>query len=246
MRIAVIGNSHVPSIKAGWDEMIGADAKNANGVELQYFAAPGRQLWDLKVEPATNDSPALLVTDNEQLLTSIQYSSGGLSQIDVSQFDMVLLHGLLRFPRYDARISSHLKRIILQRLVTSSLANHLAKYIRSYSDIPICATLKPLQVWDNQCYLPAEHTYASYDRVFQDVVNAEFAPDVTIIKQPSVTIENNIATFADYAKSSTRMRIFEEKGNEARVVSDIAHMNADYGILQLQEMHGSTIMDNVA
>lgn len=236
MKIAIIGNSHVASLKSGWDYFCSQNESNASSAEITYFAAAGRLLWDLEVESTVGDSADVLSSKNNKLNAALEYSSGGIAKIDLTQYDCCVLHGLMRFPRYDLRISEQLKSIVLKRLVTNSLANHVATSIRSFSDIPLYITPKPLLVWSNSDYLSKNHTYKSYQDTFDDVLNTKFAKNIHMIPQPHETIQNEISTPDKYAKNSTRMRVFENAGNEARIVSDIAHMNEQYGLLQLEKL----------
>jgi hypothetical protein len=83
-RICVLGNSHVASLKLGWDSL----KTQYPNVDITFFANRQRRMEALQVEKGK------LVPDNEALKTAIAYTSNGLTSIDSRKFDLYLLYGL--------------------------------------------------------------------------------------------------------------------------------------------------------
>ena len=143
MKLLVIGNSHIASLKLGWAVLEENQVPFTTVHHVTFFAARGKLLKDLRVNKTS------LVPQNNKLKRSLKFTSNGQTNITPSQYDVCLLHGMMRFPRYDRRISSAVKSTSLTRCVTNSLAGKLAAKIRRISNIPLYVSHQPISAWDN-------------------------------------------------------------------------------------------------
>lgn len=233
MKILIIGNSHATSLKLGWESMI----KNADPLtkahQITFFAARGKMMLDLEVKSGGRLRKSKLIAGNDKLKRSLMFTSNGKSEINVSEYDVCLVHGMVKFPRYDRRTSSALKNFILKRCSTHSIAAKVSGIIRDVYDIPIYLTHQPIPAWDTKEFQSEIATYATYDEVFEDVKNAFPFGDVEWVKQPKETLENVITTKRVYAQGSIRLQVSQESMFKPHRDEDLIHMNGDYGLLQL-------------
>ena len=126
MRLCILGNSHVGSLKLGW----GIVAHQYPNVEITFFASRQRKMEAFRVEKNS------LVPDNKALKTAIAYTSGGLTVIDMQHYDVCLLYGLDLNPYLlpDTFFSAAILKEAVLGNVSSSVSWGLLHKIRMISD----------------------------------------------------------------------------------------------------------------
>jgi len=233
MKICIIGNSHIASLKLGWDEI----APLTPAQDITFFAARGKQAAELVVKTDWRRRKTLVPgIKGGKLERSIEFTSGGKTEIDFSAYDICMLHGLLKFPRYDRRISAAVKQAVMQRSVVGSLATPLVAKIRACSDIPIWISHQPVPRLQENEFIPATARYAPYDMVLDEITAAFGRDDVRFLAQPKETLASEIATQGRYSQGSVRLDVGDKHSNKPHEVEDYVHMNGAYGVLVLNAL----------
>ena len=93
-RICVLGNSHLLSMKSGWELVQDAFPEH----DLTFFGAPKAMMDDLVLEGSS------LVPGTEQLRRKLGNFSGGLEMVDLDAFDVFVVVGLQFGPRRLAQL----------------------------------------------------------------------------------------------------------------------------------------------
>lgn len=88
-RLCVLGNSHLASMKTGWDLLRDQHPE----LDLTFFGAPKAMMEDLSLEGNA------LVPGNDKLAGKLRTFSGGLGQVDLDAFDAFVVCGLQFGPR---------------------------------------------------------------------------------------------------------------------------------------------------
>ena len=94
LKVCVLGNSHLASMKTGWDLVRDAFPDH----ELTFFGAPKAMMDDLSLEGNC------LVPGNEKLRRKLNGFSNGLDAIDIDAFDAFIVVGLQFGPRRLAQL----------------------------------------------------------------------------------------------------------------------------------------------
>ena len=225
MKLAAIGNSHLGSLKRGWDS-IGSEFP---GIDITFFGARGREMRFLEAVGTA------LVPTTEYVETSFAVTSGGQSRIELNDYDAILIYGL------DARIEPTVPGAFYSRQVryrACGLAAEAALYLQ---------TLKLVRtVFGGSVYLghepllaapatPATQEAKLYYDGLSDLSAAVLAPlDARLIGQPDETIADGPHTHAHFTRGSKRLAVGEDNDDERHEDSDNAHMNDEFGELWLR------------
>ena len=223
MKVCVISNSHLASLKKGADQL---DESNIE-VHLTFFGSPNRGIAQLR----PNKEEGCLSSNNEKVREHLAQSSGGLSEISYADYDAFLIYGLfLTIPQLDQRLSSRVMRQTLDDTVDLSLAMRTVKKLHKLGSKPVFCSAEPL-LSENRFdrghkrpssnVLPLNKTQALLKERIEDA-------NTWFIEQPIGSIVDDFSTKAKYSKSSLRF-----DGGE-HLARDIRHMNADYGQLYLE------------
>jgi hypothetical protein len=117
-----------PPSQLGWDRL----RHQFDGHEITFFASRGKWLDYLTLQ---GDS---IGTDNQKVLKDISFTSGGVTNIALCDYDLFLLVGLkLMVPSLDANLSADEMKQSCREALTGSLAVKLAKMIRTVVSAPI-------------------------------------------------------------------------------------------------------------
>ncbi len=224
MKICVVGNSHVGSLKLGWDLIKDQMPEH----QIVFFGSPGARMRHLRIKQGT------LVSVDPQLHKDLIATSGQEAVIDPKAFDAVLLYGLqLPFPRLRKGISRAVVKETVQDLVTDKLAFRVAERFRKIMTGPFWIASNPLQGARSDEAEPG--TYHPYDMLLAEVQAAFPLSGVTFLDQPPETIRPDLRAPVQFSAGSTRLLTDEE--TDALIehsANDISHMNADYGRLWWQ------------
>lgn len=218
MRICILGNSHLASLKQGWDQM-----QPVQGVSVQFFGSRQRGLQALdRVGTELRPRHAALARD-------LTFTSGGLDRIDLQNHDVFLLYGLmLALPGLQQGWSTAVKRQACKDTLGRSLAAELLQKIRAASDRPIYLGHNPRPARRGQQALPAGSL--DYPQVFEHMRREVHALGATLLPQPEQTLEDNRwFTRSSYSTGSVRLDVGDRISAEQHPESDLEHMNADFG-----------------
>lgn len=225
MRIAILGNSHIGSLKRGADRLSAAE----NPHTLTFFGARGKLMRHLRAEGDC------LIPTHEATESSIAHTSGGDRRIRVDAFDAFLLYGLDADPFFaplDRFYSSAvMARAIADVAETTTLYRTLTT-LRAITDKPVYLGHTPLRAAE-PANLARETT--AYERGIALLNETAFAPlRATMIPQPSETIVNGSRTLISFSKGSKRLAIGDERDDELHPEGDSSHMNDEFGALWLR------------
>ena len=251
-RLCVIGNSHLAAVKLGWDQL----ASGHPGVQPRFFGSPRATLRELHWHGP------VLVCRSEQVQRNLRMTSGGLDQIDLREFDAVLLCGLGFGLRQVAKLNlshrhtglagqataAHLVsracfQAALRGQMEQTVAVRLGRLIREGCSLPLLLAPTPM---------PGEGLMQSQDediiRWWQPILEAgdEAAlladheqacstlvpPFTRILAQPPVTLASPLTSRQIYQQGAARLA---GGNNEPQPDGDVMHMNAAYGAEVLRE-----------
>lgn len=138
MKIAVIGNSHIGSLKRGADMIAPQDIPH----DLRYFGARSNGLKDLRTEGTS------LVPTSDEVTNAIAFTSGGETRIDTDAYDAFLLYGMEARPFFapiDRFYSSAVLARALKDVFEGSLSHLMLGKLRAITDKPIYVGHNPMR-----------------------------------------------------------------------------------------------------
>ncbi len=227
-KIALIGNSHIACIREAWVE-------NPRNMNIVFFGSHSNSLLN------TSNKNNKIVATNDVVSNNLKMTSGGLGLIDIGDYDLIVLHGLMSTPNSFL----HLKRAKNSNIFYSSevirhtnpyfksISYHLVKEIRKSSNVPIFISHVPYPATKNPypAVDPAEHNE------FVEMLESTIADDnIFVLSQHPDTIIDFRHTKEKYSKGSKRLNVQEVKGTKQHPEDDIAHMNKEFGDLYLQNL----------
>ncbi|MFC3441904.1 hypothetical protein ACFOKF_12070 [Sphingobium rhizovicinum] len=227
MRFAVLGNSHIGSIKRGWD-IVSAQQPDH---QMDFFGARRDGLKSLEL-----DGNRLRPTDPD-VLESIRFTSGGLDHIDLDAYDAFLLYGMEALPLFlDGRT------FYSQQVMQATLADHVHPRV-SYLTLKKLrdATSKPIYLGHNPMRGADQRNGVSQDisdymrgiAFLNDALYGGF--DAILLPQPPETIVNGRGSAMHYAQGAKALAIGTQRGGGDHVVTDLNHMNDAFGALWLEQ-----------
>jgi hypothetical protein len=226
MKICVLGNSHVGSLKRGWD-LIRSEFR---GQEITFFAHRAGGLIGLMPHQGK------LVPNNEELAKALAFTSGGKREIDPKEYDVFLIYGAITNASF-IQDSQHYSRAVRERtlsdLVANSLAFILLKRLRTLTDKAIFIGHMPLLAATEILFKTTPSDYLANLKLANEVsyrpLNAE------LVTQPLSTIVNGANTHPAFSKGSKRLAIGDRYDDEAHPETDTDHMNDRFGEIWLRE-----------
>ncbi|MCC2634641.1 MAG: hypothetical protein K0S48_2527 [Ramlibacter sp.] len=223
MRICVLGNSHVASLKLGLEKM--PDARK--NVSMDFFASRASALGALRLE---NNR---LVPTNDNLARSIAHTSGGKSEVVLADYDAFLVYGLgFRLPVMQAQLSSAVQRQICRDTLVQALNFRMCSMVRQATDKPVYVGHDPQEAEGRKS--PELSRSLPYEAVYDMMRSELFRDDVRLVAQPRQTFANSWFTKPEFSAGSTRLDIGDAKSNELHSEADNKHMNGDFGRIWLE------------
>ena len=247
IRIACLGDSHLPAIKLGWDDI----RAGHEDVELTFFGAPQDRLLNL----APQDR-ALLPQDDS--LREIMVMTSGRDRIDIDAFEVFVIcaldltvrrlvfamagHRPFRYRRVVAPhlISGAVYDEILPRIYANALALRMAALIRGIAPrAKIVLVPQPMpsenialsaeqETGDEDLWRQiVEHQYqAGIAADFRNVLDDLARHDFHLVTQPGNTLAGPCLTRHEFSAGSVRMT---GDFGVPHPDSDFIHMNRCYG-----------------
>jgi hypothetical protein len=225
MRFAVLGNSHIGSIKRGWDII----SSQYPGHEMVFFGARRDGLNSLKLEGE------VLRPCDPDVLESIRFTSGGHSEIKLAAYDAFILYGMEALPLFiDA------SKYYSQQVTDAALADHAhnrvsyltLQKLRQSTSKPIYLGHNPMRGADQRNGSQDMSAYANGIAYLNDALYARF--DAKLLPQPEETIVNGNGSAMRYAQGAKALAIGTQRGGGDHVVADLNHMNDEFGVLWLE------------
>lgn len=225
-KVFVLGNSHVACLKNAWDLI----EPEFPGVSLQFFADRGHRLRGLYLESSK------LVPPNDGVRKSLEFTSGGLGDIDLREPNAILTFGLgLRpFIRDDVFYSSAVRKAAVHQHATRSTPFLLAQQIRQIFSGLLYVGHNPLPACSEDARGGgAVSHYVNKIRIFQEEVFDQLG--VKLLLQPTATLANSMETLSEFSTDSVRLSVGSKNDTEAHPEADVYHMNVRFGEIYLRE-----------
>lgn len=224
-RICVIGNSHIASLKGGWN-IIGAGKPPR--LEITFFGHRANRLDGLEVVDG------LLRPDNEDLERSLAFTSGGATSIDPGRYDHILLYGMGALPWIlptDVVYSHEVLKRAAGDLSSDTLSMRTLNKLRRIYDGPVHLGHEPLPALEPV----GEGTAAAYVNGMERLNALVYGPiNARLWTQPVETIVNGQNTSLSYSAGSKRLAVGANRGDDPHGDDDRIHMNHHFGALWLQ------------
>jgi len=225
-KICIIGNSHVGSLKRGWNE-IWADYPEQ---EITFFAQRSDGINDLV---ALNGK---LIPDNEKLVKALEFTSAGKKEIDPIDYDVFVIYGAganINFINDNQFYSSAVIKSSLIDLVTNTVSFAILKRLRNLTNkaifighIPLVAAVEIL----------SESTPSDYIARVELLNNLIYRPlRAELVLQPLSTIVNGNNTHPSFSKGSKSLAIGDNFDNKYHPDDDNEHMNDKFGEIWLRK-----------
>lgn len=232
LNICVLGNSHVGSLKLGWNLI----EQDYPGIKITFFAARACGLEHLTVRKG------MLIPSNAHLKKSLRHTSGGHEAIDLSLFDICLIYGLrfsfpykLEISRTANYFSKAAYECSLHDTIINTLSIQTLKKVRSLSDIPLYIGHNPLTACNQNSFLNKPINYSEFVAGVNRILTADQA---ILLTQPEETITGNIYTKPEYKSGAVCLDVGDKSANQPYANEDNVHMNDVFGRIYLQNFFG--------
>lgn len=226
MKICVIGNSHVGSLKRAWDLI----APSFSEIKLTFFAHRAEGLSGLRIDEEK------LVAGDESLKKALEFTSGGSGKIDPVSFDCFLLYGLgaQSYFKVPSVFSEQVINASFNDVARHTLSFQILILLREITDKPIYIGHTPLKAAvKNKNISDNVELYLEGISMINDGFYQLF--DAKLVHQPCVTIVNGGYTNIDYTKSSKRLAVGYSNDDELHPGHEVVHMNDVFGRIWLEE-----------
>lgn len=219
MEICILGNSHIGSLKRGWDNI----GKNHSDHKVTFFASPSDSLKNLSIE----NGKLVPASSDPYLTKNFRYVSGGLDCICPNDYDLFVVYGLyFNFTPMDFRLSSAVINSTCRDNYEGSLNFRIASMIRELSTSPIYAGHDPLS---SKPLKNQTSSIVSYSDSIEITSREVCIDNLNFILQPSITVTNGCNTKLEYSKNSRSL------SDRSISETDTRHMNDEFGGIYLDE-----------
>jgi hypothetical protein len=226
MRICIMGDSHVGSLKRGWDNIYDVYPDK----EIVFFAHRANGLNDLIVRDGK------LVPNNGELAKALEFTARGKAEIDPVEYDVFIIYGVganVNFTFNSLFYSKAVIRRSLNDFVENTLSFNLLKKLRAVTNKTIFIGHAPLRAAIQTLPDTKPADYLSRVRLINEVVYAPLHSELVL--QPINTIVNGNSTHSDFSKGSKRLAVGDGYDNEFHPEDDNDHMNDIFGAIWLKE-----------
>lgn len=234
MKICVIGNSHVGSLKRGWD-VIKEDYREQ---EITFFAQRSDGIDGLIAQNGK------LIPDNEVLARALEFTSGGKKEIDPNEYDVFIIYGAglnIDFVRDSHFYSSAVIESSLNDLVANTVSFNLLKRLRTLTHKAIFLGHLPLVP---AIEILSDTTSDDYIARVERINEVSYRPlNAELVRQPLSTIVNGNNTNPYFSKGSKALAVGDSGDNTYHPESDSDHMNDQFGEIWLREFLKKYILE---
>lgn len=241
-KVLIIGNSHLASVKTGWEQI---KEQFSNRAQCYFLGARRDRVANIQIENGR------LYSNDDDTRKSFEYTFGA-PQCDLGELapNCILLYGMdFQFPLsfFSKSLNEDYSKAV-QRLAFNDLRNHtwafrVVEKLQKHFSGPLYVSM-PLRaekaVEANKALdFPMEHS--SGPNQLADIyqfANSHFYNSVglTYVPQPFDTINGDtLKTLFKYSQGSTRLAVGFDNDNEQHPPTDLNHMNADFGAKFLEQ-----------
>lgn len=221
MKICIIGNSHVASLKQGWESI--KTCPDYAHVSVEFFAAPRNTIDQLEYQDGS------LFAGTQELKKHLELSSPGKDEIRIEDYDLFVIQGLVSFNRVARTFASgrHSNLDFVRDTLDGSLAMKFHNIIISHG-IPALLSTEPM-FSETVVHSPHDYGYSAF--VTHGLELSEPAESLLlewkccigsrpIVEQPADTVIGSIFTKKEYLNRQ----------------GDNLHMNAEFGAMVLANL----------
>lgn len=252
IRLCIIGNSHLAAVKLGWALI----ASEHPGIQPTFFGSPRATLRELHWHGP------VLAARTGPVRRSLRLTSGGQDEIDLRQFDAVLLCGLSFGLRQAARLYLHHRhtglaergealhlvsracfQTALLGLMEQTVALRVGRLVHEGSALPLLLMPTPMPSED-LLHSQMEDVIRWWQPVLQAgdeaallaeherACAALLPPFTRILPQPADTLASPMTTRRSFQQGGVQLNGGQQ---EQPPEGDATHMNAAYGAVALRE-----------
>lgn len=229
-RLAVLGNSHLASLKRGWQRLSAQVESPASDWEPCFYGAPGGELNSLA------RAGARLVSPEPEVRAKLAFTSGGNGDIDVAAHEAVLIYGLdLRVPVLPEALSEQVRQLTCEDCVAASQNLRLARLVREIvPDMPVIIAPGPMSSEVQRWVL--DRRPETYPQVIARLQRAAEAWGIGLQGQPEGTLVQGWFTEERHAREAVDLAAPGSRDlAKRRHRIDHYHMGEEYGALWWQD-----------
>ncbi len=239
IKICIIGNSHVASLKEGWENI----KKNYPNLTLTFFAEPNKGLENLIVDKK------MLIASTESTKKSIEFTSGGKGYIDPLEYDIFLIYGTYAstyrvrrniFYSYQVEVSA------VEDIIFEGLSYEILKKLKKITHKKIYIGNNPLralndEISTNNNFETNNEDYLLGIKLMNKYVYKSMG--TILLSQPLSTIINGtFITKKIYSTGSAKLNTSNKQiADRKHSGEDTGHMNREYGAIYLKEFFSSIL-----
>ncbi len=232
-KILVFGNSHVGSLKAGFNNL---DKKYLENISFDFVAISGKYFQKIYINNNQLNFPEKTVKRFSGVFGNIHFP------IDLDQYDYCVLVGAeirspiktlipseRKFTFYSKNlIENYINNFYLENTRHKDLIYKLKKlFISKFIIIPAPLSVLPFQNKSEVASIPKTKFVAKQINLIRTICDnlSKEKNKVSILLPPEKLLENNqLNTMQDYARGAVKWDAIEHDRN-----NDLIHMNAEYG-----------------
>ena len=218
-RICILGNSHVASVKQGW-ENIGEDWP---GIDVSFFAQAGNQ----GLQSVCVDGHHL--TSKQSKARNSFSLTHGKERMDIESYDSFLIYGA-RSRNYwpgNTFYSRSCVETVIDDLTCDTPAQHVLSCLRQVSEVPIFIGHSPLlaakKIRDRNVSEEYLDGIQTLNRLHYSKYSAE------MVAQPLTTIVNGRNTAPEYSGGVAKLSSVLGGSDENSNSTDNTHMDGAFG-----------------
>lgn len=219
-RMCFIGNSHLAAIKEGWERV----RRDFGEFDITFFAARAKRLQGLYLDNGA------LVPDNDALAKYLAFTSNGLSEICLKDYDVFLVYGLGLKPIIkwqDSFYTSQFRSEAYGQSFNKCLNVKIATMIASCVSVPVFVGHEPLPSGRAGYLNYSKSDFSGSMEDMKKYVNSNY--NLNFVVQPDYTVDDVARTKTEYSIGSKRLGVGVSNDFEEHPKSDCWHMNKKYG-----------------
>lgn len=233
MKICVLSNSHAAALRQGLDKL---EPSARAELDVTFFASRSGGMKALE-----SDGRRLRCPDPE-VLRDIQYTSGGLGEIDLAHYDVFVVHAMgLLYPYVQlaapysqqfvaAWMLGRWRQVLSYRLLEMLQAAPRARLVVSPQPYLSESDDSARSLVEKAILPPVPLERAFSGEAWLGELRALFLP------QPAATVVKHVLTDRRYSRGSVRLDVGDRQSAQPHPASDHQHMNADYGLLVWRDL----------
>lgn len=223
-KICILGNSHVASLKQGWDQI----GEHWPSINVQFFAQPGND--GLKTVRLDGH---FLTSDHENAKKAFM-TTHGAERLDLRSFDLFLIYGSQSqcLMLGDGFYSKQCIDATIDDLTRGTPAQHVLECLRQVTDAPIFVGHTPLRAARTVRDRSVSPAYRAGLGILNERHYAKHGAEM--IGQPDETIVNGRSTAPKFSWGVPKLSGVLTQGGERSAASDNTHMDGAFGQLWLE------------